>query len=47
MANELIVCEKLSKRYGPVEALKEIDLTIESGRIVGLLGPNGLARRRL
>lgn len=47
MANELIICDKLSKRYGPVEALRDIDLTIESGRIVGLLGPNGSGKTTL
>lgn len=47
MANELIICDKLSKRYGPVEALRDVDLTIESGRIVGLLGPNGSGKTTL
>ena len=34
-------CEGLSKNYGSISALNNVDLTIESGRIVGLLGPNG------
>jgi ABC-2 type transport system ATP-binding protein len=33
--------EKLQKRYGSVEAVRDISLTIESGEIFGLLGPNG------
>ncbi len=31
----------LSKRYGPLHAVKDLSLTIESGQIFGLLGPNG------
>ena len=34
-------CEKLTKQYGKVTALDQVDLQLESGRIVGLLGPNG------
>ena len=31
----------LTKHYGPITALNELDLTIEAGNIYGLLGPNG------
>ena len=31
----------LSKRYGKKLALDSVDLRVESGRVVGLLGPNG------
>jgi ABC-2 type transport system ATP-binding protein len=31
----------LVRRYGPVEALRGVDLSISPGGIVGLLGPNG------
>ena len=31
----------LTKRYGRITALDDVDLTIESGNIYGLLGPNG------
>ena len=34
-------CKGLTKRYGNKVALNHIDLSLESGRIVGLLGPNG------
>ena len=37
----ILQCKNLSKRYGAAEALKGIDLELEAGRIVGLLGPNG------
>ena len=34
----------LRKRYGRTVALDGIDLTIEAGRIVGLVGPNGAGK---
>ncbi len=37
----VIECRKLSKSYGAVPALCDVDLTLEKGQIVGLLGPNG------
>ena len=33
-------CKNLTKDYGNVMALSDVNLTLESGRIVGLLGPN-------
>lgn len=45
--SELLRCEKLTKRYGSVTALNAIDLTVESGKIVGLLGPNGSGKTTL
>lgn len=38
---ELITIQNLSKRYGKKQILQNIDLSLSSGRIVGLLGPNG------
>ncbi len=37
----VLECKGLTKRYGSVQALSNVDLTVEPGRIVGLLGPNG------
>ena len=34
-------CKGLTKKYGTKVALNHVDLSLESGRIVGLLGPNG------
>ena len=37
----LLECHNLTKRYGNKEVLSDISLSLESGRIIGLLGPNG------
>lgn len=43
----LIRCEKLSKRYGKLQALDNIDLTIEADKPVALVGPNGAGKTTL
>lgn len=43
----LLECKHLSKRYGKLSALSDINLTIESGHIIGLLGPNGSGKTTL
>ena len=43
----LIEIKDLNKEYGKKEALKNINLTIESGKIYGLLGPNGSGKTTL
>ncbi len=45
--SRLLVCENLSKNYGGKPALKNVNLEIQSGRIVGLLGPNGSGKTTL
>ncbi|MBE6024274.1 MAG: ABC transporter ATP-binding protein [Cellulosilyticum sp.] len=39
--DELVKIEGLTKTYGNKQALNSINLTIPTGKIVGLLGPNG------
>ncbi len=39
--SELLRCEELTKQYGKTTALNGVSFTLESGKIVGLLGPNG------
>ena len=43
----VINCEKLSKRYDDVEALKEVVLEVKEGEFFGLLGPNGAGKTTL
>ncbi|ACD53184.1 ABC transporter ATP-binding protein [Clostridium botulinum] len=43
----ILECKNLVKNYGGKQALKGIDLTINRGRIVGLLGPNGSGKSTL
>ena len=37
----------MTKKYGNTLALNNIDLTLESGKIIGLLGPNGSGKTTL
>ncbi len=39
--SEILSCRGLSKLYGSKLALNNVDITLESGKIIGLLGPNG------
>lgn len=43
----LFECIDLKKKYGKNEALKGISLQVQSGQIVGLLGPNGSGKTTL
>ena len=44
---QLLNCQNLTKRYGYKTALDNIDLSLERGRIIGLLGPNGSGKTTL
>jgi ABC-2 type transport system ATP-binding protein len=39
-----IRCRRLSRRYGDIEALKPLDLTVPAGSIFGFLGRNGAGK---
>ncbi len=41
------VIEHISKRYGEKEVLRDVHVTLESGRIYGLLGRNGAGKTTL
>jgi ABC-2 type transport system ATP-binding protein len=40
----LITLRGLTKRFGATTAVRELDLTIEPGRVTGFLGPNGAGK---
>ena len=44
---KLVECVNLNKNYGTKKVLKDVNLTIESGKIIGLLGKNGTGKSTL
>lgn len=42
-----LVCSNISKKYGEKEVLKNVDLTLEKGKIYGLIGRNGAGKTTL
>ena len=45
--SEILCCQNLSKTYGNTSALSSVNLTLDSGKIVGILGPNGSGKTTL
>lgn len=45
--SQVLNCANLTKIYGQVTALNHVDLTLENGKIIGLLGPNGSGKTTL
>ena len=41
---EVITTEKLTKRYGDIVAIEDLDLNVHAGEIFGFLGPNGAGK---
>lgn len=40
----VVVLEQLSKRFGNMQAVQDVSLTVQAGEIFGLLGPNGAGK---
>lgn len=47
MSLEMLRLDKMSKIFGGLVALKEVDLTLDKGEILGLIGPNGAGKTTL
>jgi simple sugar transport system ATP-binding protein len=47
MANELVRMEHISKFFGRVQALNDVNFTVNKNEIVGLLGDNGAGKSTL
>jgi branched-chain amino acid transport system ATP-binding protein len=43
----LLKCIEVSKRFGGLQALKKVDLTVKKPEIAGLVGPNGSGKSTL
>ena len=43
----MLKCTGVSKRFGGLQALKNVDFTVNSGEIAGLVGPNGSGKSTL
>ena len=43
----MLQCTEVSKQFGGLQALKNVDFTVNDGEIVGLVGPNGSGKSTL
>ncbi len=43
----MLAVEKLNVAYGPIQALRDLDLTVSAGEVVGLIGANGAGKTSL
>ena len=44
MSTSVLKVSGVSKRFGGLQALSEVGITIEPGQVYGLIGPNGAGK---
>ena len=44
MSSSKLYTQRISKRYGQRDVVKEVDIEVNRGEVVGLLGPNGAGK---
>ena len=47
MANTILKTENITKKYGGTQVLSNVSITLENGRIYGLIGVNGAGKTTL
>ncbi|HCA49591.1 MAG TPA: daunorubicin ABC transporter ATP-binding protein, partial [Planctomycetaceae bacterium] len=41
MSEKVVVIENMTKKFGEFTAVDQLSMTVERGRILGFIGPNG------
>ena len=44
MTSDIVVTDRLTKRYGEHTAVDAVSLTVRAGEVYGFLGPNGAGK---
>ena len=42
----ILALERVTKRFGGLTAVADVSFTVPAGELLGIIGPNGAARRR-